>query len=531
MPPVRDCPVLVVGGALTGLSCAAFLAHHGVACTLVERHPDLLSHPRQRSLVSRSVELYRQIGLEPAIRAAKVDLVGPTEYVAVRADTLASPVYSEVDRPDPAALCTATPCPGTPIDQDSVERLLRVRATELGARMHFGTRLCGFRQQDDAVLATLQDPDGTEYQIRARYLVAADGAESQIRAQLGVPMLGPGGFFHLLTLMIEADLRPALNGRTVHMAYLQRPRPRTFLMALDLVGRRWVFGTTDDPRAGPLSETDCVELVRAATGLPDLTVRVLPQIAGTAQHTLRFRVGAAVAERYRTGRVFLIGDAAHLMPPTGGFGGATGVQDAHNLAWKLATVLRGRAGDRLLDSYHDERHPAALFTLQQALARARMRFSTDPDTPAEPSARSELVDRETVLMGQQYCSGAVCSAGERVPRRVTELSGEPGTRAPHVALTDDPSGPSTIDLYGSGFVLLVGRDGGSWLTAARHLPVPVHTQQFGRHIPVSDAVRRHGIGPGGAVLVRPDGIVAWRSTGAVADPAARLREVFRTILS
>ncbi|MGA8118107.1 MAG: FAD-dependent oxidoreductase [Actinocatenispora sp.] len=545
---MADCEVLVVGAGLTGLSCAVFLAHHGVRCTVVERHPDLLSHPRQRSLAPRTLELYRQVGLAERIEAARLDFAGPADFVAVRAADLASPVYEQLEtHDDPDRTAAASPCAGTPIDQDVVERLLRDQARELGARVRFGVELCDLDQDHDAVRARLRGPDGVDRWLRCRYLVAADGAQSPLRARLGIPMRGPGDFFHLLTLMVDADLRPALAGRTVHMAYLDRPRPRTFLMALDQAGSRWVFGTTDDPGSPEPDHAACVVLVRSAAGLPTVPVRLRPQIAGGTQVAMRFQVGAAVADRYRDGRVFLIGDAAHLMPPTGGFGGATGVQDAHNLAWKIAAELRGGAADALLDTYEAERRPVAEFTVRQALVRSRYRFAAadgaaedgalengvaDNGGGAFPAPDEPSVDRATVMLGYRYLSTAVLGGapGPSVPTAATALSGEPGTRAPHVPVD---GGGSTLDRYGRGFVLLAGPLGGDWVDAARAVPGAATAGSAHRidaaTCPADTAVR-HGIGPRGAVLVRPDGFVAWRSTGPHAEPAAELSRVLGTIL-
>ncbi|MFI7124922.1 FAD-dependent oxidoreductase [Nonomuraea sp. NPDC050153] len=534
MPRSHDTEVLVVGAGLTGLSCALFLARHGVRCTLVERHPDLLSHPRQRSLVPRLMEIYRQVGLESRIQENRVDFAGAAEYVAVRAETLADARHLPVDQQDDTARTAAfSPCAGTPIDQNRVEDLLRTRARELGARIRFGTELLDVSQHEGGVEARLRDLDGAEHRLLARYLVAADGGRSSVRSGLGIPMDGPVDFFRLLTLMVDADLRPALAGRTVHMAFLERPRQRTYLMALDRTGQRWVFGTTDDPDGAAPDEDECIELVRAAAGLPAARVALRPQIPGTTRTVLRFEVGAAVATAYRKGRVFLIGDAAHLMPPTGGFGGVVGVEDAHNLAWKLAAVVRGHAGEPLLDTYQDERRPVAEFALRQALTRYRSRLAAG-DGPAHDE---RPVDRSTVMMGHRYRSTAVIGGASEPagPVEVSGLCGEPGTRAPHLPLAGAGE-RSTIDLYGAGFVLLTGHDGQDWVTAAGKMPSPVTARRLGADLatagmPAADAAARHGIGPGGAVLVRPDGFVAWRSTGPAADPTAELLAALTAILS
>src|SRR5919197_4327847 len=296
-------PVLIMGGGVTGLSTALFLAWQGVPSLLVERHPDLLIHPRARGFTPRTVELYRQVDLEPAIRAAAFASVDGFEWVAVRAETLASEAYARVEEVD-EGFGNASPAPFAPIDQDKLEVLLRDRARELGAEIRFSTELTSFEQDEGGVSARLRDRrSGAERAVQAEYLVAADGYASPVRQRLGIGLDGPGPFFHTLTVMIEADLRPALAGRRVNIAYLQRPRPGTVLMAHDDIGRRWVFGTAYAPERGESVEdyTDerCVELVRAAAGLPDAAVTIRPQIPGTDLKVLGFPIGAQVAQQYR----------------------------------------------------------------------------------------------------------------------------------------------------------------------------------------------------------------------------------------
>ena len=528
-PP--DCEVMIVGGGLSGLSCAMFLAWHGVQTILVERHPDVLAHPRQRSIPPRIMEMYRQLGLEPRILAA-TDSTPDTdaESTTVSATTLSDRRYRPVDQYVPVARAEATsPCSGTPIDQDRTETLVRHRARELGAHIRFGTRLCGFTQHQEGVDVRLRDLDGTETPLCTRYLVAADGAHSPIRRQFGIPMETFGEFHEMLTVLLEADLRPALAGRTVHMAHLTRPRPRSYLMALDSGQRRWAFGTSDSADADMPDEDECIELVRQAVGDPELSMKLLPQLPGTDTVATRFTVGAAVAARYRHGRVFLIGDAAHLLPPAGGFAGATGVADAHNLAWKLAAVIAGQAGDALLDSYQAERLPVARFTVQQSLARSRARYEPRP----EPGWGPQILDRDSVMMGYHYRSSAVVdySVDRQTVGSASMLRGAPGTRAPHLWLTDAPNRLSTVDLYGSRFVLLTGEEGHAWLAAAHTLPVQVDAYRLGLDICGPGAAARHGLGSRGALLVRPDGFVAWRSRGMVPLPTDRLAGVLASVLS
>ncbi len=527
--PDETTPVLIVGGGLTGLSTALFLSWHGVRPLLVERHPDLLIHPRARGFTQRTVELFRQVGLEPAIRAASFAGGDDFRWVAVRAETLAGEHDPAEEAEEDAEMRTLSPAPFAPIDQDKLEVILRRKAEELGADIRFSTELVSCNQDETGITAILKDRrTGAEWTVRADYLVAADGWDSPIREQLGVALDGPGPFFHVVTALIDADLRPALRGRRVNIAYLQHPRPGTILMAHDEAGQRWVFGTGFSPQYGEsladFPEERVIELVREAAGLPDVAVSLRPQIPGTDLKMLGFAIGAQVAQQYRVGRIFLVGDAAHIVPPTGGLGANTGIQDAHNLAWKLAAVLREEAGSPLLDTYHDERRPVGLLTMEQALARWGSRVGEGAEEQSAP-----LLDYAAIAFGYRYRSAAIIGAleDERPALMPTELTGQPGTRAPHVWLERNGERLSTIDLFGCRYVLLTGADGGAWVDAARSVTdTAVEAYRIGSDGDFADPDGRwpeaYGVTDGGAVLVRPDGFVAWRNVDAAEDPASDL---------
>jgi putative polyketide hydroxylase len=522
---------------VTGLSSAAFLARQGVRCLLVERHPDLLVHPRARGLTPRTVELYRQIGLQAAIEKAGYASGDRFEWVPVRAETLADGTYTAPEEPvedDESGL--ASPCTFAPIDQDKLEILLRARSEELGAEVRFSTELRSFEQDDTGVAALLEDRrTGAESRLRTDYLIAADGYDSPVRRALGVDAEGPGPLFHTITAIVEADLRPALRGRRVSIAYLQQPRPFTILMAHDDDGRRWVFGTGYSPTEESLdefTEARVAEMVRAAAGLPDLKVSLRPQIPGTNLEVLGFPIGAQVARQYRVNRVFLVGDAAHVVPPTGGLGANTGIQDAHNLAWKLSAVLAGRARPSLLATYQDERRPVGLLTMQQALARFGTRMTSQQSDP--------LIPYSALVFGYGYRSSAVVGAEQdATPLPPRELTAQPGTRAPHRTVTLEGRTLSTLDLYGRKFVLLAAEQGAAWISAAQHvtqrLNVPMDAYRFGEDLTEAEGASAHGLGADGAVLVRPDGFVAWRSAtlsdgSGGGDPAAELERALRAVL-
>ncbi|MEU7316314.1 FAD-dependent monooxygenase [Streptomyces sp. NPDC007083] len=531
----QNVPVLIVGGAVTGLSTAVFLGWHGIRSLVVERHPDTLSHPRSRGVNPRTVELYRQVGLEGPIWSEASLATDFSKLLMIRAETLAGPeMFSgPTDQPDPTG--GVSPCEWAPIDQDRLEHLLRGRAAELGAELAFGTELVSFEEtgegEDGGVTAVLRDTaTGEERTVRAGYLVAADGSRSPVRQELGIETDGPGEFATTLSVLFEADLSRAARGRDVGVCYLDKPAPSTILFAHD-GKQRWIFATAM-PEGGTLetvTEEQAVELVRAAIGQPDLDVRIIPQLPAGGAKWLSFIIGAQVAREYRRGRVFLVGDAAHLVPPTGGFGASLGIQDAGNLAWKLAAVLDGESGPELLDTYQTERHPVAWMTLQQALGMMQERTGPDGDGEGEGPDPAEAYS--TTVFGYRY--------GDGPPVPPHALRGEPGTRAPHIELDRAGEDISTLDLYGRAPVLLAAEGGQAWVEAAAAVSadtgVRIDAHRVGgpgATLTAADGrvvAEQHGIAADGAVLVRPDGFVAWRSEGAVADPAAALRTAVREL--
>jgi putative polyketide hydroxylase len=240
-------------------------------------------------------------------------------------------------------------------------------------------------------------------------------------------------------------------------------------------------------------------------------------------------MGAYVADRFRDGPVFLAGDAAHVIPPIGGFGGNTGVQDAHNLAWKLAFVLRGQAGEGLLDTYEAERLPLADFTVEQALLRMHHR--------GRGSAPAEMLHDLAVIFGYRYHSAAVIGAEQGPPALdPRSLHGQPGTRAPHAWLERDGQRISTLDLFGRELVLLAEHQGTAWREAAalaRAHGAALAVYQLGQDVSDCEGAlaEAYRIGPTGALLVRPDGFVAWRADQSEPDTAATLAAVVRQVLA
>ena len=263
---------------------------------------------------------------------------------------------------------------------------------------------------------------------------------------------------------------------------------------------------------------------------PISAVTIRPQIPGTDITVLGFPIGAQVARQYRLGPVFLVGDAAHIVPPTGGLGANTGIQDAHNLAWKLAAVVRGEADPALLDTYQEERHPVGMLTMQQALARWGARVGEKTEGEQAP-----LLDWRAIAFGYRYRSGAVLGAteGAHPVFQPAALRGQPGTRAPHLWLARQGARISTLDLFGRQFVLLTGPEGSPWIDAASAAGNELAAYRIGAGAltdPDGDFLAAYALAADEAVLVRPDGFVAWRSSPADAPSAETLCSVLSRMI-
>ncbi|MEU9303198.1 FAD-dependent monooxygenase [Streptomyces sp. NPDC048269] len=534
-------PVLIVGGSLVGLCTSLFLGRHGIRHMLVEKHAGTSMHPRGRGINVRTMELFRVAGVEDRIREAAsvlADNHGIMQGGSLTGDDLEW-LFEEIDpggalaRFSPAAWCLCS--------QNDIEPVLMSVTPELGADLRFSTELLSFDPDDTGVTAIVKNRDTGEHStVRADYLVAADGPRSPVREQLGIGQSGHGDLFHNVSVTFRSrGLADVVGDRRFIVCYLTKPGADGALLPVDN-RERWVFHAPWHPERGETMDdfTDerCVEHIRRAVGAPDLDV----EITGKAP----WHAAERVAERYGTGRVFLAGDSAHEMSPTGAFGSNTGIQDAHNLAWKLAAVLNGAAGPRLLQTYEAERLPVARATSERASARSAEHSHPgyEPEPGRAPAGAGRPGGVLSVAMGYRYNLGAVLGTDPElpvVPERM-RLNGEPGTRAPHMWLRGPGGRTSTVDLYERSFVLL-SSEGTPWRAAARSVAAQLGVGLDAYAIGTSpeadlateegaDWAELHGTTKTGAVVVRPDGFVAWRSAEAVADPEAVLHEVLSALL-
>ena len=526
-----DIPVLIAGGGPVGLTASLLLSQHGVRSLLVERHPGTAIVPKSRGINARTMEMFRQLGIEDAIRTA--GLPAGRAGLIVWTESLAG---KEIERRVPGRAnpknMAVTPVTNCLCAQDDLEPVIRrfAEAAPLG-ELRFNTELTSVSHDASSVTGTLVDRvSGAETKVSARYLISAEGAQSRVRRQLGVRMEGEEGVYDSVNILFKSDLRQWTQHRPSALYFVEQPELRGTFLTIN--GHdRWGFLIHSLSQYGfkPADFTPerCTAMIRQGVGVPDLDVKVL----GVSP----WEASAIVADRYRAGPVFLAGDAAHEMPPTGGFGLNTGVQDVHNLAWKLAAVLRGEAGEALLDSYHAERQPLAQAITKAALANAlSMGRATRQEGAVLP--RREFLNEQGLIFGLSYVSSAVVPDGTppvAVADPVTEYvpSARPGSRAPHVWLQRGGERISTVDLFGPHFTLLAGRDGGAWRDAARGRAMPAFT--VGQDLADPDGAwhEAYGVESDGAVLVRPDGYVAWRSRSGVADPQQVLQAMLDRMLS
>lgn len=518
-PQQSEAPVLVVGGSVVGLSMAVFLRAQGVPVKLVEQHRGIHPHPRARGYNVRTAEIFRAFDLEDEIRAASsldVQGSGVLQVESLHGREIGWLSHASLQGPG-ADYSGVSPTRWIMCPQDRLEQVLLERARALGAEIRHGVELVRLEERSDHVIATLRDvANQGERQLCAQYVVAADGGESRIRSQLGIAMEGPGVLGHDIGILFRAELSQALRGRRFAICQILQ---EGFRGTLSVDGDRVVLSVPFDPgRESPsaFSPERCVGLVRAAVGDPELVVEV--------ERAFPWTIAASVASTFQKGRVFLVGDAAHLMPPAGAFGANTGIQDAYNLAWKLAAVCKGAAGPNLLRSYHHERHPTATITVAQALARARAMFG-----PARAGASAELLDDATLMFGHCYGgpSGSSFVTSDDDPLRV-------GMRIPHFWIEGDTGRCSSLDVVASRFVLLAGPEGETWREAAHEcvlkLGIEVGFQSMGAAA-LSNDKSRLDVEENGAVLVRPDGHVSWVARSLLSRPGSHLEEALRDALS
>ena len=512
--------VLVVGAGPAGLTAAAFLAQAGIRVIALSRHSGTAPQPRASFTNQRTMEVFRDLGIEDNVR--RVSTRGLTMGHNVMATSLAGgeevfrfQTYGTGERLTDYSM--ASPCEFYNSPQHVLEPVMLEAALERGADVRFSHELLTIEQTDQEVIARILDRGtGEEYVIRSKYAIGADGGRSRVAEQLGIPFEGQSALMHMVNAWIEVDLTEHTAYRPAGIYMLFQPGGNSWVGTGSFVNvshwNDWVLVREYDPKEGEPDTSDeaVIEAARTLIGDPNIPVRV--------KGTSKWQVNNLVAKEYRRGRVFIAGDAAHRHSPAGGLGSNTCIQDSYNLAWKLAFVLKGEAGSRLLESYHEERQPVGKQIVERAMINLKNKFAVgevlglrrgqtadegwaslrslfsdglgaDERRKALEAVRALQHARSNahgVALGQRYTSCAIVDDGTPFPEatRDPEIyyhpTTHPGAHLPHAWLERGRKRLSTLDLVGHGrFSLIVGIGGAPWVEAAASLGA-----EFGIELPV-----------------------------------------------
>jgi 2,4-dichlorophenol 6-monooxygenase len=583
-----EVPVLIVGGGACGLTTSLLLSDLDVAHLLVERHPSTSILPKAHYLNQRTMEVFRQHGLADAIYAVGTPAanMGKVRWcTSLGGDgPLDGKSFYTIDAFGGGKIAPTyardSPCLSSNYPQIRLEPLLRRHAEQRAPdKLRFGHELMGFTQDEDGVTATIKDlAKDLTYSVRAQYLVGADGGKT-VGAMLGIQTSGLSDVARIVSSHVTADLSPWWDESCLITWFINPEGSGAFGSgAMVPMGPTW--GKHSEEWIihfnFPAEGGDNINEETVKPWLRDLLKVPMPDLK--VHKVSHWTLEAVLAERYRAGRVFLAGDAAHRHPPTTGLGLNTAVQDAHNLAWKLAAVVGGRAQRKLLESFETERQPIgrrnvdwAMFTAMnhavldagmgfspvQSPARRHATFETFfADTPMGATRRAraaEVFETQRVEfqahdleIGFCYDAGALVADGTPAPipdpmGGKYQPSTRPGQRLPHAWLQRDGQRLSTHDLLGrnGAFVLITGNDGAAWQSAAgavaQSLGINLVQVAIGAGQAYVDADGRWAevkeISVQGALLVRPDNHVGWRSMGAAKDAQTQLETTLRAILA
>ena len=579
-------PVLIVGGGGAGLTASMLLARQGVEHLVVSARETTSDLPKAHVLNQKSMEVLDDVGVAEAIeqRSTPAEQMSATAFYAGFAGP--DPEYGRrltrleawgAGRED-EFWRAASAWRQLNLPQIRLEPLLKARADELSpGRIRFGHELLELEQDGEGVRALVRDKaSGREYVVRSEYLVGADGGR-RVAGLIGVEYEGLGVVTQTATLHVSADFSRWARDPDVLIRWIYSPQSGVLVVMVPMGPERW----------GPDSEewvihlnypVDCAESdaqveadARQALGIGEHPMKI--------HKVTRWSVEAVIASKFRVGRVLLLGDAAHRHPPTGGLGLTSAIHDAQNLCWKLATVLDGKAAPELLDTYEAERKPVDQRNCQRSLENAVNHFSIgatleiSPENPPEKNlellrrvwseepqdaelrtqvvrmmrAQSMEFSELNVELGYAHDSAAVVGDGTPVPNpiddiRVYEPSTRPGAPLPHAWIEDEDGNRRAIkDLITPGqFLLIAGEDGEAWCEAARELAessglaldaVRIGHLEGDLYDPRCAWLRYRQIQRDGAVLVRPDRFIAWRSVAAADDPRAVLAHALGQILA
>lgn len=577
---VVETDVLIVGSGPAGSSAALFLSSLGIANIMITKYRWTANTPRAHITNQRTMEIFRDLGIEEQVLAEATPhhMIGDTVFcTSIAGDEIGRILTWGTHPARHADYELASPSLNCDIPQTYLEPILVKNATMRGTQTQFSTEYISHEQDADGVnVRVLNRLTGTEYTIRAKYLIGADGARSKVAADVVLPYEGQMDIAGSMNITFKADLAKLVGHRPSVLYWVVQPGSNIGGIGAGLVRmvRPWnewliVWGFDITQGTPEVTEEDALQVVRSLIGVPDLDA----EITGISLWGNNEQFATALQK----GRVFCAGDAVHKHPPSNGLGSNTSIQDSYNLAWKIAAVLKGQADPSLLDTYTAERAPVArqivtranqsgrefvkLFealglteakTEEEMRAAIESRKDATPEGAAKRAAVREAMELKNyefnahgVELGQYYRSAAIAGDGTerpaptRDPELYYEPSTDPGVRLPHAWVGDWVNKVSTHDLapYGQ-FTLFTGVTGEDWTTAAQkvsdQLGLRVDAVVIGPGREVTDLYfdweRLRGVAEDGAVLVRPDKHVGWRSQTLPADPEAALRAAMEQIL-
>jgi putative polyketide hydroxylase len=550
--------VIVIGAGPVGLVSALQLGRAGIKTLVLERRGTFSVHPKAAGIHARTMEIYRQLGLSDSIRRNSVNYRGTfsvgwmTRLNGIELGNITvGATREELDlfeswSPEMLAFCS----------QDIYEPLFAEALEQYpSVELRMGCAANRIEQDNDSVTVWYAG-EGGEGMARACYVVAADGVRSPTRKLLGITETGLTPFGDSINVVFNADLETHRAGREYGLFWIVNAQTQG-AFGWRQRGHLWSYNFEASVGEDPASYTPdrCAEIIRAAAGVSDVEIGIVS--------ILHWKHDQSVTDRWRAGRVFLAGDAAHRFPPHGGFGMNSGVQDSHNLIWKLVGRLRWGAGDHLLDSYERERKPVAQRNGAQCVLNTRRMAATGwmqkgsaalaaIETPEGTelrerirgaiAAQHEQFFSQGQQFGQLYSSAALIDDGTPIDESTVSVyrpTGRPGARAPHMWLEGANGRRSTIDLSRGGFALLAARDGEPWLVAAAGAVEATNVPLAAFWIGSPECLQRPvdpcwedvvGVGPQGAILVRPDGYVGARWRALPDNPQSALNTALAKIL-
>ncbi|WP_241980673.1 FAD-dependent monooxygenase [Cryobacterium sp. Hh11] len=572
---------LIIGSGPAGSAAALFLSTLGVANMMITKYRWTANTPRAHITNQRTMEIFRDVGIEDAVRAESTpnELMGDTVFcTSIAGEELGRILTFGTHPARRADYELASPASTCDIPQTYLEPILVKNATTRGTLTRFSTEYLSHVQDAEGVSVRVLDRlTGTEFSIRAKYLIGADGARSQVAADIDLPMEGEMDIAGSMNITFTADITPFVGHRPSVLYWVVQPGSNiggigTGLVRMIRPWNQWlvVWGYDISQPAPVIDEAAATQIVRNLLGLPDLEV----EITGTSL----WGNNAQYATRLQRGRVFCVGDAVHKHPPSNGLGSNTSIQDSYNLSWKLAAVLAGTSGPELLETYTEERAPVArqivlranksaseFGQLFDALGVTTARTESEmiemieerkANTPAGAAKRQAIqnamevknyeFNAHGVEVGQFYESTAIVGDGsvrpepQRDPELYYQPSTVPGSRLPHAWVGDSTHKLSTHDLAPfSQFTLITGITGSVWADAAarvgERLGVKLETVIIGPGQPVTDLyfdwARLREVAEDGVVLVRPDKHVGWRSYQLAENPEEAVFAAMTAILS